>query len=745
MTSQSSGRQPVTSLGALIVFASVLVGLPYWVPGWALPKSEDFEYTVLPTMLYAKQILANGLAPWWNPLVGLGSPWPIPTGMTHSPFTLLLAVLPPMTVVGLVAAVHTAIMGIAGAILFARYGLYGRVLLVAVFSLVLSTSLEYLYWSDAIGVYVTWTIVAPLFLAADIVLRGSIVTSLSAAIGMGGLVGYATLNGHIGVLAIYIVGLAIFVLAQPAQLLRKVPFFALAVLIAAGIGAEKIVYLFGETARFDLGAYRDQQGLMGGLTGLLYNMLLRPFFLPDLHHLTDFGGWLSDFVAANSHSRTVGFGVVFSIFAVLAFVRPKMTGTWQGPRPLALSLIFSLVLILWPTAWLPQVISATWPLRDVVTIAGLILAGLAFQLWSAKNPDGWRGLTPSRLLLLQTAVVGVSAVALIAGPNWLIVRGKSTSGGYNQLANPTHPTPYSTLLAKALGEDGTLGGRFVSSGEAMLMMDVEKLVDQGAVNNLGPIHGFAEVSFIAKGLSFDTIRPSQFVPYGTITGERMRRWSLDVEQPTDWTRDDQALLSFLGIEAVVTEASEPTTAPGLRRIGFLDGVDGFSLAIYRNEDVLPSVFAVPPQLLDSPIPRRNGCRETGLYCLDLRDVVAEASPLGLSANVDGDRLTIHRDRAEGQSVIVTQMFREAWMLSPTGVAAGVSITPWNGVMRIDFPPGVRDAKLVYQPDQLILARSVTIWSTAAWIGLMLGSVVLCLLRLRRVRKVLPGSGNVRAA
>ena len=547
MTSASAERLPVISLALLIVFASLIVGLPYWVPDWALPKSEDFEYTVLPTRLYAQQIITNGYAPWWNPLVGLGSPWPVPTGMTHSPFTLLLALLPTMTVVGVVAAAHTAVMGVATAILFARHGLRGQVLLVAVLSLVLSTSLEYLYWSDAIGVYVTWTMVVPLFLAADIVLRGSIATSSAAAIGMGGLVGYVVLNGHAGVLAIYLVGLAIFVLAHPALLLRKIPFFALAIILAAGIGAEKIAYLMSETSRFDPAAYRAQQGLIGGLPGMLYNAFLRPLFLPDLSRVNELGGWLSGFVAANNYSRTVGFGVVLTVFAVLAFVRPRLTGTWREGRPFALTLLFSFMLILWPKAWLPSVISATWPLRDIVMIAGLILSGTAFQRWSAERPAGWRGWTPSRLLLLQTAAVGFSALALIAGANWLNVRGKATAGEYDRLANPTDSTGYSALLAEALGKDGVSGGRFVSSGEAFLMMDTEKLVDQGAVNNLGLVHGFAEVSFIGKGLSFDTIRPSQYVPYGTITGERMRRWSLDIEAPTDWTRDDQALLSFLGI------------------------------------------------------------------------------------------------------------------------------------------------------------------------------------------------------
>ena len=738
MTSASAERLPVISLALLIVFASLIVGLPYWVPDWALPKSEDFEYTVLPTRLYAQQIITNGYAPWWNPLVGLGSPWPVPTGMTHSPFTLLLALLPTMTVVGVVAAAHTAVMGVATAILFARHGLRGQVLLVAVLSLVLSTSLEYLYWSDAIGVYVTWTMVVPLFLAADIVLRGSIATSSAAAIGMGGLVGYVVLNGHAGVLAIYLVGLAIFVLAHPALLLRKIPFFALAIILAAGIGAEKIAYLMSETSRFDPAAYRAQQGLIGGLPGMLYNAFLRPLFLPDLSRVNELGGWLSGFVAANNYSRTVGFGVVLTVFAVLAFVRPRLTGTWREGRSFALTLLFSFMLILWPKAWLPSVISATWPLRDIVMIAGLILSGTAFQRWSAERPAGWRRWTPSRLLLLQTAAVGFSALALIAGANWLNVRGKATAGEYDRLANPADSTGYSALLAEALGKDGVSGGRFVSSGEAFLMMDTEKLVDQGAVNNLGLVHGFAEVSFIGKGLSFDTIRPSQYVPYGTITGERMRRWSLDIEAPTDWTRDDQALLSFLGIEAVVTEASEPVSAPGLERVGSLNGVDGFSLAVYRNKDALPLIFAVPPPLLDSPIPARVQCDEGGLYCLDLRGVVAAAQPQGFSASIEGDRLAVRREQAEGQSAIVTQMFREEWTLSPADITAGVSITPWNGVMRIDFPQGVREANLVYRPHRLIGARAVTIWFAAAWTALALGSAIWCSLRARRFRKVLAG-------
>jgi hypothetical protein len=714
ITEDSTTRNSLTYL-AIIILTSMAVALPYWVPGWQLPKTEDFEYTVLPTMLFIRQVFDGNVA-WWNPDVALGSPWPIPTGMTHSPFSLLFLWLPPMTVVGITVAGHTTLMGAAGLAFFRRYGLQGGVLAAALFTLQLSTAIEYLYWSDAIAVYVTWTMVAPMFLMVDIILRDIRSHALVAALAFGGIVGYVCLNGHIGVLSIYLVGLALFVLSHPSLMLRRLGFFVLAVVVAVVIGAEKLTYLLVETRLFSPDTLRDQQGLNGGIWGLIYNGFLRPLFIPDPRFLLEARGWLSAFVAANSFSRTLGFGAVFTALAIIAVAAPQVIRPFRHHRALAVTFVVSTLLMLWPVRWLPVFISATWPLRDVALVVGVVLAGLAFAALKPSIAQRWGQAAPSRILGLQFIVVGISALALIVGPNWLSTRGKETTAFYNALADGGSETPYLSGLIRAVTRDGQPGGRFVVTGEAERMMDIEMLVDAGAVNNLGPVHGLSEVSFIAKGISYDTIRPSQLVPYGTIAGDRMKAWKIDTDQHTDWTRDDQALLTFLGIEGVVAAADESVTAPGLSRVHEFVGRDGFGAVVYANSETLPVAFQVPAPILNAPVGRREGCSDEGLYCLNLGEIVSVASSSGISADVTGDQLLVElKGSAAPQSILLTQMFRPDWHLDAQAVADGVTLTSWNGIMRLEVPSGVEAVAATYLPRHLILARHVTVFGSLIWL------------------------------
>ena len=701
----------------IIVLTSIAVGLPYWLPGWELPKTEDFEYTVLPTMLFVRQVF-DGTVTWWNPDIGLGSPWPIPTGMTHSPFSILFLWSPPLNVVGFVAAGHTLVMGLSGFALFRRFGLNGAVLAAALVTLQLSTALEYLYWSDAIAVYITWTMVAPMFLMVDIILKDSRRRAFVAALVFGGIVGYLCLNGHMGVLSAYLIGLAVFVLAQPRRMLRRVPFFLLAVLAAVLIGAEKLVYLLSETRLFSPDTYRDQQGLSGGVWGLIYNALLRPLFLPDPRHLLDPQRWLSAFSAANSFSRTLGFGVVFTVLAVISIAVPRLIAPFRDHRPLALTFVAAVILMLWPVQWLPHAISATWPLRDVVLVAGVILAGLTLGALRPAIVQRWGHDAPARVVGLQIAVVAISALALIAGPNWLQTRGKATTAFYNALAEDGAATPYLATLSDAVARDGEPGGRFIVTGEVERMMDIEMLLDIGAINNIGPMHGLSEVSFIAKGVSYDAIRPAQLVPYGTIAGDRMQLWTLDAEQHTDWTRDDQALLTFLGIEAVVTAADEPVSAPGLTLVSQLEGPSGIGAAVYANSELLPLAFEVPSALLDGHTPPRGGCTAS-LTCLDLTSIVSEADASRISARTIGDKLSIDIEAPSlATSVLVTQMWRPDWRLDAEAAASGVVLSSWNGVIRLDIPSGVQSVSATYEPGYLLLARNVTLAGSMLWLVLL---------------------------
>lgn len=657
---------------ALVVFCSVVLILPHLLPWFPLPKSEDFEYTTIASTIHARQAL-SGMTPKWFWGAGLGSPWPLPLGLSHSPLGFLLAYLTPLTAVALIVFGHLILAGIAVLWLCERFSISKLVRPACILSAMFGVHVELLYSSDATTAFVgaLWI---PVILALMIhLLDGNSILRSCATAALLGIAGGLTIKeGHIGISASYAVGFIVFLLFQPYRTFKAAPYFLAAVLIALAVSYNQLAMLITEYRLYPADLIRLQDGA-GGMTHALWGMFIRPFS--------------RRWVESNMLVRTIGFGAVFAVVVCVLAARLYRT---PETRPLLLAFWCCVGMIFLPVSMLPAGASAIWPIRDVANLLGILLAGAGLSSIALSH----RRLTIA-LTTAQAALVLISAVPLIAGGELLTRRGIFTTGQYNALVDAANPTPFIRALKTAIGPGEDLSARFIATSQASQMMDQENLVDVGAVNNVSIAHGLAEVSFIAKGVSFDSIQRSQSKPYGAIVGDRYRQFEL-FAGANDWPRDDQDLLTLLGIKAVVAEAGEIVTAAGLRLQTTLKARDGFAISVYRNDRTLPSAFFVPASTLDEPLSKRPGCIHDVLVCYNVGPVVRAADISGISLETGKDEIRLNvSDASSARSILVTSMFRPRWTVM-SGNAERISVQPWHGLMRVNIPAGTGSVVLRYE-------------------------------------------------
>jgi len=204
-----------------------------------------------------------------------------------------------------------------------------------------------------------------------------------------------------------------------------------------------------------------------------------------------------------------------------------------------------------------------------------------------------------------------------------------------------------------------------------------------------------EVSFIAKGISFDSISPSWYKPYGVISGDNIDRWRLVEPQQADWVLTDWPLLSLLSIHAVVASTNEHVTNPYLKLERILTNQRGVApIAIYQNTRAFPIAISVPSQILDAVPPRRPNCKYRVLVCLDLSLVATQAITDGIQTTLSTDEIMLQSNNGElPKSILLSVMYRPEWTLEPE---AGL-IKEWNGLIRVEPRPRTSTLTLRYRP------------------------------------------------
>lgn len=241
----------------------------------------------------------------------------------------------------------------------------------------------------------------------------------------------------------------------------------------------------------------------------------------------------------------------------------------------------------------------------------------------------------------------------------------------------------------------------------------------GGLNNVGIVHDMEEVSFISKGISQDKIHPSQTLPYGLITGERFREWRYTVKEQRDWTIQDQSLLTFLGIRALIAVTDEHVTIPNLIKGQPIIARDGTILSVYRNDSVLPRAFFVESKQLEAVQPRSN-CSATHLTCLDLSTLVPLITPAVRPVKIrqGQDQIDLNFPKADQiQELILTIMYRPEWTIKPE--SPSIQPVSFHGIIRIAIPPGVDGLSIEYRPLGRMIARTVSIYTLLLAFGILI--------------------------
>lgn len=657
---------------------------PYLFDFLLLPKSEDFEYTLLPAIFTNLTSLESG-ALTWNWQAGLGAPWPLPIGLSHSPFRWLLGTVSPFRALAIITLVHMA--ACYGALLFIYrwFGVRGGIAILGTTTYILAPTIETLYNSDAYTVYFTSLYLPVMFacligvLTTDFIFRKTIWSIL-----LGLAVGLAILEGHVGVLPIYFIALLVFSLFMgKAAVLRAIPYGVVSIVVAALIGSDVLVFMLREQMLFSPSAPRLQNLLHNYIGGIVTGMFLWPSvgFIPPLS--LDPRDFIEDWARAQSLVRNVAIGPVVLI-AVAVSYRDLLTT--ERTRILLWSSLIVLLVMMVPLRWLPNAISASWPLRDFVNMSLCICAMYALQ--SPKIAD----LSRRRAVTMQIAIVVAGSLPLVFHSYFVSERGFFTSGQYAKLADPDVETPYIAALREGAGEGGSFP-RIAASSRAWLLMDQEAGVDQGIINNVAPLHGFSEVTFIAKGVSFDSIRTSVARPYGTIVGSQIDRWALKKGE-FDWITDDQPLLTLLGIRVVVTTGDEKPKASALRKYKTITTRDGFVFDFYRNETVLKRAFFLnKPSLMQEPPAR---CAERILVCFEVADIIAHASDIVEGIQYSGNAMSIRFPPTMGErQLIVTYMNRNN-LVATDNEGRRLATIAWGGLTSVTVPEGVSGISVSYE-------------------------------------------------
>ena len=695
----------------LLIFSiSIAIAAPYFIPSTPLPRTEELDYSTIPLITYANQLL-DGAVGYWYGNAGLGMPWPVPSTMTHVPTVFLFAFSPVFTAIGVTVFFHAALMGFYALRIADRMEFSPIVTVAFLFTLTLAAPLEYLYVSDATAVYLAWTTLPIAFYYLYELIHGDDQrrVMLKRATALGFFVSYGVLNGHSGVFSTYLIGLSVFVFAHGRIILSRIGWFILAAIMIVAISGEKVLFLMQEMAYFPPTVPRLQYSLHGGLKEQLWNFLLKPFFVPTLRAWYNPELFLHQFVKANWVSRAITFGPVFALLAIFG-----ARGIASSPlkRPLIFSFWACTALMLWPIHLLPKQISAAWSFRDPVILFGAVLAAWVLDRRVKSNSPMW-GIKPRRLAMAQIILVIIAAFPFVYG-SWFREGPTSyTVEKYNSIVASVDNAPLFRELARMLPgkEDNPssdhIGRRFLASSKVKSLMEHDKIMNVGGLNNVGIVHGMEDVSFISKGISQDTIHPSQTLPYGLITGERFREWKYIVEEQRDWTIQDQSLLTFLGIHAVIATADERVTASKLVKGPTIQASDGTSMFIYRNDKVLPRAFFIDPTQLES-MQTKADCVASHLTCMDLSTFAKSIDPVArpVSFRQDRDRIELEFAKAnQTRDLILTVMYRPEWTITPQFLQ--LEPVSFHGVIRITIPPGIDRLSMEYRPIGRIVARKVS--------------------------------------
>jgi hypothetical protein len=639
---------------------------------------EEFRFAILSAWLYV-DALRHGSLGLWTTQLGLGMPQPFTPNFRMHPLLPLLAVMSPATWARLFLVAHT-LLGAAGMWQLTRYlNMTGVVRAVCVATFLLATPAQNYsltdFWPSH---YVVWTSAPWLLLFAwkTLEAEGRPLRFWSVALGVSaGLVIANTNPGHV---IVYAVLAGAVVLVHWRQALPRSGWIAIAAGIAVAIASPNLLQLAHERALFSpdlpLGLGDQAEPLAASE---IWNVFVSDFSDTDDDRL---------------FTRTLFFGGPFAVLALIGSVRLV-----RHRLDLTIAVVVAAVLLF--TAWVPlPFVSARFQLRDPLTVAAILLAGLSLD----------HLLTLRRARVVVPVIVAAQMVVLTVAASpaikeaWTadarraeMFRGASGETGAVDALVRLAPPPARLVFTPAFDEQ-VYDTRWVEQGFG---------VNSLAYRGLDIVNGWF------KGVSTDSVWADERMFYGRILAPQQLVTS-------------SGSLDVLGVQYVVARADD-TVAADLRKVGVVPLGGDAPLTIYQNGDAFPAAFVVDSDaehLMPVAFP---DCDNSRLLCLDLAPLAGRRLGDRVVVNAGSGTIDIGlRAVSEPRLLIVSQMFRPEWVASAGG--ARLSTLPiFGGLLGIRVPAGTTDVTVRYRPVPMIAATA------AAWVALAGGLLALVVMRKDR--------------
>jgi hypothetical protein len=650
-------------LPAIVLAAGVLY-LPYALGG--LLDNEDLNSTVLTTKLFVEGV-AQGQSPFWTPLLGLGLPQPFRISHAQHPLALLYLVLDPVIVVRIFVAAHLLVGALGMWVLARLYHLQAAIAFVAVLSfLACTTTGQYLYHDDWPSNLVTWSFLPVLLALTRLVLVSEGRAALTAGLALGLLAGFDIATGLFSYILTHAVIVAILLAVEWRAAARRLPALALAAVVALVIGAAVLLLLAGEWSLFSKDAARVQHE-QPRLREQIWSTFLRPLWGLGLSRPPG---------SMAAGSRTIGFGTVFALLALVGLVWPRTTEA----KRLALCLTLSILCLALPPGVFLGATTALWLFRDGVVLFGILLAGQVLK-------------SIPRRLVLPALALQVLALALGVAPDWSKTLEKAravmTGRAVGQDALVT-PGPADAAIAAAMPHPEA---RVILA--PVLYAERRTLRDIGIVDNALAFRGIAVVDTFARGIATSALSPDAGLMEGNVGSDAgMFR--------------DRVALDVLGIGVVLARPGE-SVPNGLEAVSRLPAPGG-DVEVLRNPGAwAPAVFVRPD--VPSDLPLRAGCSHDRFLCRDMAGLADAREPGEIGVGKSHGRTVLtFAPSPQPRTILLTDWYRPAWRITE---GAGELFPVAGQLIGIRVPPGESRVVLEYRPRTLAaayLTGTVVLWA-----------------------------------
>ena len=663
----------------LVLLVGIFTSIHYFIPAALFPKLEVIPLNQFPASVWAKEALA-GKFNFWAFYMALGSPWPPPQTLVSSPYGLLGGFLTPLQVTG-TAVFFQAILAVWAITAICNYlALKGIYSLAAILTIVSASPLEFLLFTDAVGVFISWSFLPPTALALLQIGRSTGREQLFWAILAGLLTGLAVLNGHMGVIPIYILALVVCSLIMVYQKPSILPSLVIATIVATALGAGKIVLLYQELNLMGQ-APRINDALIVG-PNLIWHALFRPFYIPIFTDVSSFSAFIDQIINLYRNTRLPVIGFIFAVVFLWGTVNiylKKMQISNELRVFLAMGWLCWFAIFI-PISQAPNVISATWVFRDPFILFAAPFSSYFLQA-IGRSASGRKYTRFAARFQMVQLVLG--ALPFLLGPQLMPHPNYWSGTDVNNL-----PRNAELNIGTKLRDVTSMQGlRILQSSGVFHASEIDQLIDLGIANNGLTLAGASDVSAHLKGISLHNIFPTQAIPYGTVQLSKMNFSS------------DGLLLDIMGIDVILTLTSENFHHENFEKRGTLYGKQGYHVEIWQRTRPIGRAFFLDEFGHENAIEvaANQNCEAISLMCQGFK--ARSNVNFVTDVSMKQDTIVVSFDaKDQSRQLIISNMYHEGWLAQEP---SSRPVENWHGLISVSIPAGAHKITLRYHPQVLI--------------------------------------------